>query len=379
MATKDTSDIRVLSIGHANEVFKENTIERKRLTQCAERMHSLHTVILGAPKGESHEGKLFLYGVGGSWRWMKLVYACLLAFCICRTDKNGKWVFTSQDPFESALIGYIVSRFYGKYLVIQEHGDFFSTSHWSRESTLNRLRFFMGLFLLRRAWRVRVVSERIKATLVKKGIQMDRIIVLPVVTDIAAFKKAESLDSVRALFPSNSIIVLAASRFVQQKNISLLLHAFHKISKTHDNARLLLVGAGVQHSMLLETIKNHDLSEKIVVQPWTDSFPRLLKSVDIFVLTSNYEGWGRVLVESIAAGTPVVTTDVGCVGEVFKDNVHGLVVHVGDLEGFAKALDLLVEDSNLRSRLGNSTTGGIVSKSVTPQEYATEWASVLAP
>jgi len=375
----DSKDIDVLSIGFGKTLFNPDNIERKRLKVCAEEMKSVHTIVLGAPEKTANDGKLSLYGVGNNVRSLQLLTAYHRAKSIVQKNKDATWVVTAQDPFETALIGFLASRFCGKRLVIQEHGDFFSTPHWSRESVLNRVRFHMGLYLLKRAWRVRVVSERIKRTLVAKGIESGRIHVLPVATEVADFKNAIPDESVRAHFPSGSIIILAAARFVYQKNIPLLLHAFQRASVSHPKARLLLVGSGPLESVIKQEVSHHNLSEKVMLLPWTDSFPSLLKSADIFAVSSNYEGWGRVLVESMAVGVPVVTTDVGCVGDVFQNERHGLVVPIGDVNGFELALKRLISDDTLRAKYGANGQEDSSSLVSVGSTYALKWALVLTP
>ena len=64
--TEDSAQVSILSIGYGNDLFRANTTEHRRLVACAEEMREVHTLVLGASAQKARDGKLFLYGVGGS-------------------------------------------------------------------------------------------------------------------------------------------------------------------------------------------------------------------------------------------------------------------------------------------------------------------------
>ncbi len=78
------------------------------------------------------------------------------------------------------------------------------------------------------------------------------------------------------------------------------------------------------------------------------------KTADLFLLTSNYEGYGRTIIEAMAAGCPVVMTDVGIAGEIIKDGYDGSVVPVGDAKKLEESLLKLIGDRVLRTNLALS-------------------------
>jgi len=84
---------------------------------------------------------------------------------------------------------------------------------------------------------------------------------------------------------------------------------------------------------------------------WTDNPAEMMKAADIYVLSSNYEGWGRVCIEALAADTPLIMTDVGCAGEIVRNNENGLVVPVNNQMALSKAMMKLIKDWNLRQNL----------------------------
>ena len=110
--------------------------------------------------------------------------------------------------------------------------------------------------------------------------------------------------------------------------------------------------------MLGQIVSNNGLHGNVVFAGWSDDIVSYYKTADLFLLTSDYEGYGMTLIEAAAAGCPIVTTDVGAVGEIItKDNA--LVCPVGDKECLAKQIRLAIENKGMRERLARNARGGV--------------------
>ena len=117
----------------------------------------------------------------------------------------------------------------------------------------------------------------------------------------------------------------------------------------------------------------YSLLSNIVFEPWTDDLASYYKSADVFVLTSNYEGYGRTIIEAEAAGCPVIMTDVGIAGDVIKNGENGLIVPVGDVQALAEALRSVIEKKAvLHAELPTQLT-----KEEYMAQYATTWQSCI--
>ena len=374
--------MNVLNIGHGRGLFEKDNRERTRLRACAHAAGEVHIIIFTKKtnklRAQKSEDKLFLYPTQSLSRLTMIFSAIRIGRKILRKQNKKDWIISAQDPFEAGLVGYLLARITGVPLNIQEHGDFFSTTYWRREKIFNRIRYYAGIFLLRRADCVRVVSERIKRTLVQHGIQEADVTVLPVRTDIGSFARAAKDEMLRKKYEGRCII-LSAARFVPQKNLSMLIDSFVTVQKMHPEALLLLVGTGPDAFALQEQVKKYNLEKGVIFMPWTDDMPSLMKTADIYALSSNYEGWGRVLLEAAAAGLPVVTTDVGAANEIICDDVHGRVVPVGDKKSFTQALSTVVASSELRKRYGAHGQEIEQSCAQTEEEYGGKWAAALRP
>lgn len=238
-------------------------------------------------------------------------------------------IVTCQDPFETGLVGYLLKIFKSVPLQIQIHADFLSPYFW-QESLKNRIRVLLAKQLIKKADSIRVVSERVKNSLVASGYTLKSIEVLPIFVDTDKIKNSPIRTNLYQKYPDHDFIILMASRLTKEKNIGLAVEAMGEVVKDYPRTLLLIVGDGPECGALKSQIINHKLQTNIKLAPWTNDLSSYYKTADLFLLTSNYEGYGRTAVEAAAAGLPVLMTDVGvAIGHVIpvgsrKDLVNGL-------------------------------------------------------
>ena len=106
------------------------------------------------------------------------------------------------------------------------------------------------------------------------------------------------------------------------------------------------------------TIENHvqklGLSEKVQFLGYQNNILEILRSMDIFILPSLWEGMPNAILEAMAAGLPVVATNVGGTPEVVVDGETGFLVPPRDPEALANAIKLLIDDPELRKKFGQA-------------------------
>lgn len=369
----------ILSIGYGRALFERTNPERARLLACSKEVAGLHMVIFSqrtdALAPQCVEGSLFLYPTNSRFRLLMPFDALLISLRILNT-KRVRWCITTQDPLASGIVGCVVAYMSGFPLVVQEHADIFGDAHWRRESWSNTFWYYPARYIMRTAHRVRVVGERVKRHVRALGVPEERIHTLPVFSNLHAWYEGSISTDLHARYPDASCIVLSVARFVPQKNLLLLLEAFTMLLERDPSARLVLVGKGMEERLLREKIHERKIEASVVMMPWTEDVASLMKTADIYALSSNYEGWARVLPEAMACGLPAVATDVGCVGEVFIHNRHGLVVPVGATDAFGKALIALASDAALRSAMRERSRADARMQFTTPESYGVSWAAV---
>lgn len=149
---------------------------------------------------------------------------------------------------------------------------------------------------------------------------------------------------------NNSIYrILSIGRLNRQKNHILLLKAFKYLLETFPiDAHLTIIGEGQERNALNQYIIQHNLIDKIDLPGFKDPNTYLHNS-DLFVLSSEYEGFGNVLVEALSTGIPVVSTDCPSgPAEILKNGLYGQLVPVHDEIALANAMykEYLTEDNS---------------------------------
>lgn len=144
--------------------------------------------------------------------------------------------------------------------------------------------------------------------------------------------------------------ILTVGSLKPQKNQCLLLNALAKLS--HKKARLLLVGKGSEEAALRRLVDSLGIANRVVFAGFVQDPRPYYSAADLFVLSSNYEGFGNVIVEALSCGTPVVSTD--CPSgprEILQNGKHGILVPIGDTEALAGAIDAALSQPHDKERL----------------------------
>ncbi len=365
-------EILTLSIGR--NILKEGSRDRHRMALYARHMDAFHIVVLTrrehAYDSVIHEGALHLYPTNSRSRAMMLIDAFRIAYRILKLDKGDPRTITAQDPLELGLLSFLLSKFTRTPYTVQVHGDYFSDA-WEEGSIMRRLRRRMIPFVLSHAQKIRVVSERIRNSFLRIGIPENKIQVLPIRPELDVFLKAGEYRKLPSAFT-----VLTASRLAPEKNILLLVRAFSRLHTKYPDTRLRIVGEGSEYAKIEACIHELGITEAVAILPWTPHVEHEMANAHVFALASLHEAYGLVLIEALATGTPLVTTDVGCVGEVVKDGEHGIVVSVNDEFAFSEALIRMYEQSEVRKRAGieGRMLGGRLAQ-VSEDVFAEEWVA----
>lgn len=144
---------------------------------------------------------------------------------------------------------------------------------------------------------------------------------------------------------------IMVARFSEPKDHQLLLHAIQQINSQNDYT-FSLVGDGE----LLEKTRNLcfqlNIEEKVRFLGSRQDVPELLAGADVFVLTSNWEGLPRSIIEAMRAELPVIASDVGGVSELVEEGVTGYLVPRGDAETLRARLEILIDNPELRQQMG---------------------------
>ena len=145
-------------------------------------------------------------------------------------------------------------------------------------------------------------------------------------------------------------IILAVGRLEAVKDYPTLFNAFAKVVETH-NARLIILGEGSERSVLERLVDELALKKHVDLYGFTENPFAFMSKARLLVLSSTYEGFGNVLVEALALGLPVVSTDCPSgPAEILKNGTYGRLVPVRDPKGLADAI--IAELSSPATHLG---------------------------
>lgn len=145
--------------------------------------------------------------------------------------------------------------------------------------------------------------------------------------------------------------VLTVGSFKAQKNYDLLLRAFAKIIHL-PAARLMFVGSGAGEVKLRGLAEKLGILDRVIFAGFHHDPTPFYHTADLFVLSSNYEGFGNVIVEALASGTPVVSTNCQSgPSEILEGGLYGSLVPVGDVEALADAISAALSKKHDQSRL----------------------------
>jgi glycosyltransferase involved in cell wall biosynthesis len=189
--------------------------------------------------------------------------------------------------------------------------------------------------------RVVVVSATIGGRLKELGLRKE----VTTIPNAVMTPQPTSRSQARAALnlPDDAAVALCLARMERQKRHDLLLDAWHRLS---DGEILLLAGDGSQRAALQQQAA--PLGDRVRFLGDRSDVPNLLAATDITVLTSDWEGLPLAVLESLAAGRPVVATDVGGVREILAGG-GGTLVPPGDVDAIAAALTALLHNDDARA------------------------------
>jgi glycosyltransferase involved in cell wall biosynthesis len=200
---------------------------------------------------------------------------------------------------------------------------------------------------LRRATRIVIPSASLRTLAVGWGIPSERIEVLP--NPVATPGRLDERDALRRRHGLDGPTLVFAGRLSVQKAVDVALEALTRVR----DVDLVLAGDGPDAEKLRVLARRLELDGRarfLGPQPRETVF-ELLRAADAVVLSSKWENFPHVLVESLAVGTPVIATDTGGVGEIVRDGENGVLVPPGDPDALAAAIRRYLDDEALQDRL----------------------------
>jgi glycosyltransferase involved in cell wall biosynthesis len=209
-------------------------------------------------------------------------------------------------------------------------------------------------FLLRSFDKVVAVSEDSARLLRSAGVHPSNISLIRNGVKTARFDHPDSSHEGR-------LRIGVIGRIVREKGSEFAFDAFLRVASEFPQAELVFAGEGPLRESLQRRASQLGIAEKVVFRGFCDDMPRFYSQLDVVVMPSFYEGMPMVLLESMAAGKAIVSTNVGEVPAVLRDGFTGFLVQPGNCEQLAASLRQVLADEELRVRVGREAKAFISS------------------
>lgn len=259
------------------------------------------------------------------------VYNPLFIFRLAKIMKNYDIVHTHNTaPQLFAAIG---SLLYSVLLCTTEHTTSNRRRDWKWYALIDK-------WMYSRYRKVICISDSTEQNLrefIKDN--SDKICTISNGINVTSYSHAVSIDkSTISKHPERKVVAMVAG-FRYQKDQETLIRAFNYLPEDYE---LWLVGDGERRSMIEQCIKDNNLENRVLLLGIRSDIPSILKSVDVVVQSSHWEGFGLAAVEGMAAGKPVVASDVEGLAQVVEG--AGILFTLGDDKQLADIIKQLMED-----------------------------------
>lgn len=354
--------MKLLLLSTDGQIFQKASQVRARILEYGKLFEELRVIVYTRP-GQKEEimGNVQLWPTNNRFRvgYFQKAYALARKFI----KNSDGWVVSSQDLFETSWVALGIKLMFDIPFQAQVHTDFLSP-HFIEASWKNRLRVYFAKRVVRMADHIRVVSGRIRNSLVALDAGLEKkITILPIFVDWEKIRSTSVDFSLAAKYkPLDTFLIMTVARLEPEKNLVLAAEIIRDIRAKHPNVRWLVAGSGSQESVV------RGAGAEVVSALGVEALAPYYKIADLFLLASNYEGYGMAAVEAAAAGVPVVMTDVGV--------ALGATFPVGNKRTAVEIIEELIQNPEKRLQLVEGQNG-FFKDWPTQEQYLEEYKKSL--
>lgn len=282
-------------------------------------------------------------------------------------------VITTQTIHAEAWVSILFGKLHRVNVVGQIHYDLCSPEAQRDilgDGLYGRVKRALSLWTLHYMTAVRVVGRRIQKCLLDDGLHQNvHVLPVPITMDTSKIRHHQPAQMHRVLF---------VGRLVPAKNLGAWLQVAQQVAARDPKVTFEIVGHGVLRGELEAKTKRLGLDGRVHFSgaiPYERLLP-IYRSSKVFLLTSRYEGFGRVVVEAYLNSVPVVATQITGVEDIVEDGQTGFLHPPGDVTGMADSVLRLLHDDALRQQMGQYGHD-LVRARFDPRRLSREWVTLL--
>lgn len=300
------------------------------------------------------------------WRIVRDIYNLI-------KQKNIKIVRTHQ--YHANFYGRLAAIWAGVPCIVASVHNVYTIDKKIHRRIINRL-------LSRFTDKVVAVSEAVKDDILKyDGVKRDKVEIIYNGVDVNRFLNVNG-DLVRKEFGINmdAAVVGTVGRLTMQKGHKCLIDAISKIKNNFPEIAFLLIGDGPLKNDLEVYAETLGMKNNIIFAGTRRNIPEVLAAMDIFVFPSLWEGLGTAVIEAMAAGKPIIASDLPPVREMIEHERNGMLALVKNSTALAQSIKLLLDKKTFAESLGRSAqekASSCFSIETTVNKYSTLFEEVL--
>lgn len=208
------------------------------------------------------------------------------------------------------------------------------------------------LYVAKKASRIIMVSKTVEQELMAEAVNPEKLCRISNGVNLKGYDKEGNKKQTRnKLKIPDRKTVIYTGRLSPEKGVDFLLRCFSKVTQS-TICQLIIIAEGPEKKRVMKRIDQLALTDVMLVIPTVDEIAPYLKAADLFVLPSQFEGLSNSLLEAMACGLPVISTNVGGSIDIIENGVNGLLVEYNDEDGLSQAISHVLGDSDLAFSLG---------------------------
>ena len=278
-------------------------------------------------------------------------------FDIWKLIKKNKPLIVHTHSSKAGLLGRLAAKFAGIPIIVHTpHGHVFF-GYFGPLKT--KIFIILEKLASRITDKIVALTNREKEDHLRLRIANDdKFIIIHSGIDLKKFKELsfnEKQNLKRDLgIPENILIIGTAGRLEPVKGPEFLIEAAKYIISKYPNTHFLFSGDGHLKQNLEERASELGIEKNIIFLNWRDDVAKIISIYDVFVLPSLNEGMGRVLVEAMALGKPIVASNIGGIPDLVSHGKNGFLVPPKDPRELANCIQILIEDEEKRAKMGKA-------------------------